>query len=353
LIALLAVSACALAGAARAEIVWSGDYETGSLSQWGGVQAVQGGAAVTTVPVRSGAHAARFVVRPGDDPINSSGERAEVLTSTGEGAGTESWWAWSTFFGDDFEPALNTSWNIFTQWHNSGTAGQANVHFEVNAATNPWTIQLRKFGGEPTTNQVVFPLALFERNRWFDFVFHVRWAPDLTGFVEVWVNGAQVVPLTYTPTTYFGQSVYLKQGFYRADANVTSVVYHDGTRRGLSFADVADPTLVTGSSPTIDPPTPPTEPAAEVGGIEFIGKPRVLRGKRLRIKARSVPVVWTSITVRGPRGRLLARRWTRTEADGLLHSLMRVRSWHGQRFVVVTLKADGRRIAAIVRRPRS
>lgn len=346
----LALACLAGAGQARAGIVWTGDYETGNLSQWAGAQAVPGGASVTTAPVRSGAYAARFAVGPGDDPIGSTGERAEVLVSTGETAGVESWWAWSTYFGDDFEPAPGTHWNIFTQWHNSGTSGQANAHFEVNTSTTPWTLQLRKFGGEPVANQVVFTLAEFERNHWFDFVFHVRWAPDATGFVEVWLDGELVVPLTYTPTSYFGQGVYLKQGFYRAESSGTSVVYHDGMRRGLSYGDLVD------WSPSTPPPPPsPETPVAapsEPFQIAFVGRPQLLRGKRLRVRARSATEAWTAISVRGPRGRLLARRWARAGADGNVSATLRVRRWHGQRFVVVTVAAVGTRATATVRRSR-
>jgi hypothetical protein len=339
-------------GNAEAGILWAGDYETGNLNQWAGAQAVPGGAAVTTAPLRSGVYAARFVVRPGDDPIGSTGERAELLAWTGETAGVESWWAWSTYFGDDFEPAPNTQWNIFTQWHNSGTTGQSNAHFEVNTSTTPWTLQLRKFGGELIANQVVFTLAPFERNRWFDFVFHVRWAPDDTGFVEVWLDGQLVVPLTYTPTSYFGQGVYLKQGFYRAESSGTSVVYHDGMRRGQSYSDLVD------SSPSTPPPSSPPPPETPIVApsepfqIAFVGRPHLLRGKRLRVRARSATEAWTTISVRGPRGRLLARRWAQAGADGNLSASLRVRRWHGQRFVVVTIAAGGTRATATVRRSR-
>jgi len=287
------------------------------------------------------------VVRPADDPIGSSGERAEVLAGTGEGLGTESWWSWSTYFGDDFVPIANSSWNIFTQWHHSGLSGQSNAHFEVNTNTAPWTLQLRTFGGELDTNQAVFPLGSFERNRWFDFVFHVRWAPDATGFVELWLNGEQVVPLTNTPTLYFGQGVYLKQGFYRAESNVTSVLYHDGMRRGQSYADVAD----AGSVPFVPPlppappdeepsadPTPSTPPPA---AVVFLERPKLLRGKRVRVRARALSFVGTTVSVRGPRGRLLARKRLLPGDQGLVGTMLRIRRWRGQRFVRVTVRVDG------------
>jgi hypothetical protein len=51
------------------------------------------------------------------------------------------------------------------------------------------------------------------------------------GLVEVWRNGRKVVRRKHVAPLYYGQGVYLKQGFYRAPAGWTSVVFHDGLRR--------------------------------------------------------------------------------------------------------------------------
>ena len=214
-VVMLACISC-FAGSAEAAISWRGNYETGTFSQWLGMQALQGPATVVGTRARDGRYSARFEVRPNPSPDAPQGERSEVLHSTGERAGDESWWAWSTYFGQDFRPTEGTFWNIFTDWHNTAPTGQANVHFEVNTVTSPWTIQMRTFGGQQDQNQQIFVLSDFRRDAWVDFVFHVRWAPDNTGFVEAWVDGQHVLPLTNTPTIYQGQGVYLKQGLYRA-----------------------------------------------------------------------------------------------------------------------------------------
>jgi hypothetical protein len=241
------------APASQAASLWTGNYETGNFAQWGSVQSMPGRATIVGDRVHEGRYAARYEVRPGDDPLGSGGERAEAMALTGETAGTESWWAWSTYFGDDFQPAPDTIWNIFTQWHHTGSTGQANAHFELDAETSPWHLQLRTFGGLLNQNERRFNLGDFRRNTWLDFVFHVRWAPDATGFVEVWVNGVNVVPLTNTPTLYAGQSVYVKQGFYRAPSAGTSVVYQDAMRRGTSYPDVVAPPAVVAAPPPAAP----------------------------------------------------------------------------------------------------
>ncbi len=96
---------------------------------------------------------------------------------------------------------------------------------------------------------------------WYDIVLHVKWSSSSDGFVEVWVNGNKVVPLTNTPTFYVGQDVYPKQGYYREAQSNVGVIYDDGMRQGTSYADVA---AEFGGSTTTDPapaPTPEPTPA--------------------------------------------------------------------------------------------
>jgi len=47
-----------------------------------------------------------------------------------------------------------------------------------------------------------------------------------------------VVPRTPGANLYPGADVYLKQGYYRTESAATSVIYHDGMRRGTSYAAV-------------------------------------------------------------------------------------------------------------------
>ena len=315
---LACIATFAGASAAEAAVSWRGNYETGSFSQWTlGVQALQGPATVVRDHVREGSYAARFEVRPKTDLTLPGGDRSEALTGTGEAAGSESWWAWSTYFDTNFNPNPDSSWNIFTQWHNSGS-GQANVHFEVNTASSPWKIQMRAFGGNQDENQQIFPLADFQRNVWYDFVFHVRWAPDGTGFVEIWVNGDRVVPLTHRPTTYVGQSVYLKQGLYRGESSLTSVVYHDGMRRGTSFADV--------------------KPARK-SRVAFARRPTILARHRLAVHGVTRPGAMVEVVVRGPNGSKLGSATRRAGTLGRVAARVRIPGWDRQRRLKVTLRA--------------
>ncbi len=335
-VVMLACISC-FAGSAQAAISWRGNFEAGSFSQWGlGVQALQGPATVVSTRARDGRYSARFEVRPNPNPDAPQGERSEALTQTGERAGAESWWAWSTYFGQDFRPTEGTHWNIFTDWHNTGPSGQANVHFEVNTLTSPWTIQMRTFGGQQDQNQRTFLLSNFKRDAWVDFIFHVRWAPDNTGFVEAWINGQHVLPRTNTPTIYEGQGVYLKQGLYRAGSSVTSVVYHDGMRRGSSRADVATPGKgVVGGSATGPRNGQEVVPATVV----IVRRPTFAPRRRIHVLARTTPGAAVRVIVRGPRGSVLGSKRLRAGALGRLDANVYLTRWLRQRNLVVVVRA--------------
>jgi hypothetical protein len=236
---LLALAVSALAGAppaAAARVIQRLNYETGNFRQWTGLQALPGRARIIRSPVRQGRFAARFVVRPGDDPISAAGERAEVYALTNEGEGVESWWAWSTRFPVTFR-ANPGGWNMFTQWHHTGSVCPPPVQFTVDRDAGPAMLRLLVRGGRldlrtcEASYEREWHFARLRRARWFDFRFHVRWSADpRVGFVEVRVNRRWRVR-SAAATLYTGQGVYVKQGFYRGPGSTSTAVIHDGMRR--------------------------------------------------------------------------------------------------------------------------
>ena len=84
-------------------------------------------------------------------------------------------------------------------------------------------------------------LGSLQYDRWYDFVLHVKWSTDpAVGFVELWVDGQQRVPLTHGQTLadVAAASVYWKQGFYRSAFAGPNTVYEDNARRGDTLAAV-------------------------------------------------------------------------------------------------------------------
>jgi hypothetical protein len=239
-----------------AQVLWAGDYETGDLSQWRYIQDTahdpnlagsHTSITVVSSPVRQGSHAARFVVSPG--PSSHGSERAEVGSTpadAGSSEGQEWWYGWSM----RFPAAGNTSgfwptyanFNDFTQFISTSTT-PFGMRFGINQTDGMPRIyfETTKGGGtQPVAVDIYELLGAVQFDHWYDFQLRVRWSVDRTvGLVELWMDGAQVVPSTPAQTLEpGGYGVYWKQGFYRAAWTGTNTVIHDGARRGNSRAAV-------------------------------------------------------------------------------------------------------------------
>jgi MYXO-CTERM domain-containing protein len=235
-----------LPGVAGAGVVWRGDFETGSHSQFSGAQMVSADRLrVVTSPVAEGRYALQATVRQGDDPINSSGNRNELVYLSNEAVGSEYYYRWRVMFAQDF-PSVRT-WQLFTQWHHDGCCGSPPVEFYVygeeirltlNNSVTPWRT----------------PLV---RGVWHEFVFHVKWSPDpAVGFIELWFNGQRVLSKRNIGTMYAGMKNYLKLGLYRNETVAPEgVVYHDGYLQATRLEDVLP----------VDAPPPPDAGTLDAG----------------------------------------------------------------------------------------
>jgi uncharacterized protein (TIGR03382 family) len=197
--------------------------------------------------VREGSYALRATVYQGDDPIQASGNRNEMVYVTDEAPGSEYFYKWSTLFPENF--ASNARWQVFAQWHQQGCCGSPPLEFFVVGEE-----MFLRVGG---LNGKILWRAPLERGRWHDFVLHVKWSSDSReGFVEMYKDGKLAVPQTMAATQFGGDRNYLKLGLYR-DSRISSVgvVYHDGFAMGTHLHDVMPP-----------PPEPPAQvaPPAEV-----------------------------------------------------------------------------------------
>ncbi|MCY1039887.1 heparin lyase I family protein [Corallococcus sp. bb12-1] len=220
---------CLLPSLAAAGIVWRGDFETGDRSQFSTTQMVSADRLqLVTSPVAEGKYALKATVKQGDDPINSSGNRNELVYLSREKVGSEYWYRWKVMFANDF-PSVD-AWQLFTQWHHDGCCGSPPVEFFVKGEVIRLTVN---------DSGTVWSTPL-KRGVWHEFIFHAKWSPDASvGFVELWHNGKQVLNKTKAKTMYAGQNSYLKLGLYRDDSiKPVGVVYHDGFIQATSREDV-------------------------------------------------------------------------------------------------------------------
>jgi hypothetical protein len=271
--------------ASDGHIYWTGDFGTGDTSQWTEVHTggKWGPSSIQVVtfpePVRWGKYAGKFTVRGG----GGDSSRAEITASqamTGGYAGQEWFYSWSTYVPSN--PNATSPWNFWaniTQWMD--LLYQCSPPLWVALRSGPplsFSLQSdildNKNGCAEIGPHHEWDLGTFQYDQWNDFTIHVKWSEDPTvGFVEMWRNGVQVVPLTYMRTLDTSGGVFMEQALYHPGNDGTHVLYHDGTRRHDAFNGLS----ISPSSSDIPVPTPlPTgqisqepTPTFQSGGTVF------------------------------------------------------------------------------------
>ena len=266
------IIACALFGPLSAisasEISFSGDWENGLVGHgnWKALQVVASNRFQrVTDPVRQGRYAARVEVRPGDDPINSSGERSEVLVMSDrrgkpinetESSGTQ-YYAFGVRLDSKWQsptPDKNGRWATIFQLHGPD-ALKASPSFAVSVLDH-FNIVLHSGDLDSRTNSLQWKSYAFSDGslnpgKWVDLVIRIKFAKDFTGSVAVWRRNEgqssfrQVASLENVPTLQYRSSLgnvgdhYWKHGLYCSkQTTITNVLWLDGLTRGDSFDDV-------------------------------------------------------------------------------------------------------------------
>lgn len=220
----------ASAGTLGPNLLWSGNYDTGNLSQWDLVQeAAPGRISIVPSPTEPSNPVARYEVRP-EDSIGDTSPRAEVGEFLGEKEGEERWYRWYTYFPESFPTNFPNGFITFTQW-------RAVDESEEYSSFMVWgeRLELRREGTRWSTK--------LTKGVWHKFVYHVKWSPDPNvGFIELFYDGQLVLPKTNVRT--MGGTVadpienYVKQGLYKAEEVPTGVLYQDGFVAGTSYEAV-------------------------------------------------------------------------------------------------------------------
>jgi len=237
-------------------VYWRGDFNTCDTSQWDEVHTGRQDSSngiteinIVTTPIREGACSAQFVTRADTD---TSSDRAEITVhqaKTGGYEGQNWYYSWSTMFPSNPDTGsgwpLDWDWNNLIQWMDllancspplqigldSGDGSQTYPQLYLESAPLDQT-NCRSTG--PVTKWLV---GKVQYDHWYDFTLHVNWSqnPSL-GYVELWMDGVKVVPLTHVQTMDNGGGVYLEMQLYHRDWNRTLIVYHDGMRRHDAFS---------------------------------------------------------------------------------------------------------------------
>ena len=188
---------------------------------------------------RAGNYSVRYELHKTDGMVGA-GKRAETYRNPrGESkAKIERWYAASYFLPGDY--VYDATPEIVTQWHTVEASGSPML--ALWTVSGQWRIV--QMGKTYTV------LGNYERNKWTDFVFHVKWSRGGDGLIEVWRNGTKVMSKT-GPTLRSGLTIgpYFRTGLYKWGWNTGSkavssttkrVMYVDEIRVGNEYAKYAD-----------------------------------------------------------------------------------------------------------------
>jgi hypothetical protein len=273
-----------------AGVSFSGDWEDGLTGpgNWRSLQIVDSDRFQrVTEPVRQGQYALRVEVRPGDDPIHSSGERAEALVmldAAGQRlnesvfSGTQ-YYAFSVRLDADWqmpEASKRGRWAIIFQLHGpdalkASPALAVRVHEQFELSLHSGDLDSKT--DSLRWQSYSFSDGSLNRGNWVDLVLRITFAADFTGAVQVWRRDEgehsfrEVLSLEDVPTLHYRSSQgtvgehYWKHGLYRSkQTTLTNVLWLDGLTRGDSFEAVVCAAFdeagnVVGESPAADEAT--------------------------------------------------------------------------------------------------
>ncbi|MHA6795989.1 polysaccharide lyase [Pseudonocardia bannensis] len=237
------------------DLLWTGDAETGDLSQFQDTPwNVAGGATPPEIVsdgavVRDGRYAVKITI-PGvsnGEGITSDSRNELVPSIPDFKEGDEYYFGFSTLLAEGFP--VQDEWQVITQWKNEGE-GSPPVELSVQEGR----FDLSGGSGHPEEAEP-FRLTLGPAvtGTWIDWVFRIRFSPDpAQGEVEVWQNGQLVLPTfrpasgtMYPPGNDGSRDVpssYLKTGYYRAaEISAPGTVYFDDWRVGTTADAVTRP----------------------------------------------------------------------------------------------------------------
>ncbi len=232
-VSLLSAILLLLAIPASAEVIWRGDFETGTAAQWRGAPKSDR-VKVVEDPVREGKYALRI------DGTNAGRkgklDRIEFQHQPeppGTAEGTERYFGWSVFVPKKLTDDMHAVGYFETR-----NSWRQLMSFEVRGEDILYSTRVpyaRRWAGK----------GKLTPGRWHDFAVHVLWSRDpAKGFVEVWFDGEQVVPRAMTATLLDENVAFFQIGLMRDTIDVPESIIIDHVIEATTLAEVTPPRLL-------------------------------------------------------------------------------------------------------------
>jgi hypothetical protein len=283
---------------ASGTMIFTGDYETGNLNQWGYHTPCldtdsqnSGSYPISSYPryqilsgsqARQGNYAVKFTAYPGDGCAVSYNDRIGVEQSNIASASTSP----DLYFGFSYkiDSAFNLASNEWVSivstapwWENQNYQTTGGVGFGLSfqfAATR--YLYYNYIDGTPPKILVNFPayadLSPLKLGVWHDFVYHIKYSHTTSGQKQIWhklstdANWALIYENLNIITDFtVGEdptqnAIYLQQTIYRGLGDITpptniQSVYYDNTHVATTKQEIFD---TFGTTLPISPPYPPS-----------------------------------------------------------------------------------------------
>jgi hypothetical protein len=189
---------------------------------------------------REGIAAGRFQIN-NDDPKIWSATRSE-LSQAQSTTRPEGWYGFSFYFPDTY--VSDSSGEVITQWHDQSDVGEAVDRSPTNAIITAddrmkWMVRwdADAIMDSGTSDGLIYiDLGKIPKNKWIDWVVHIKYSHTNSGILEVWMDGEKVINRQNMPSSYNDVAYpYLKFGLYKWNwgaATSTRVMYFDEVRVG-------------------------------------------------------------------------------------------------------------------------
>ncbi len=275
-----------------ATMIFNEDFESGSVNnppnsnKWG--RCSGNCTVITTEYTRSGKKALKTYLNRKTSDVSYRTEavpRGEVRENTQQGQ--HYWYGISVLIPNNHSPDSRAGDTIL-QWHhspdqhlgetNGGIGGpplSLQIHNTKLVVVNRWNPNAIGSKHDPELGTKHWDLGSYQRGKWIDWVFHIKWSYKGDGILEVWKDGKKVISKA-GPNNYNDQKApYMKIGLYKTDwrkknaagisydADIVSrTFYHDELRiakgSNAKYNDVApsgNASVSTSANDTLKPPT--------------------------------------------------------------------------------------------------
>ncbi len=188
---------------------------------------------------RQGSTAGRFEINKNDKKI-WGGHRTEMSQAQNT-ARAEGWYGFSQYFPDSY--VSGSTGEVIGQWHDQADEGE---HVDRSPSNTLLTGDGRiKWMARWDADKIMdsgysdgleyIDLGPIPKNKWIDWVIHIKYSHTNAGILEVWMNGEKVIDRVNMPNSYNDDAYpYFKFGVYKWNWGATSqkVIYYDEVRVG-------------------------------------------------------------------------------------------------------------------------